>query len=260
MQYLDAMGVDMFVPRFIMSAALAPRQAELPQKSGPVGTPAVSPVNSEEAESRVLPERASNLVNRIVSGFQAESRGKTGEDARMPEPAPTRDTNAPVIETPVPKERAQFSLALWRISDEILVVDSRRPKAALPTEALLSNILFQSGLLRQPLPRAEFLNWPMAGGFDQSWDAAGEMVQAFLEGRLLSSPVKQMVIMGDDAGRAILQQDVRDKTGSIVAVDVFTANAVILPSLADILYQPELKKTVWQGLQKFFNQTEHGKP
>lgn len=250
MQYLEAMGADMFVPRFVLSHAPVPRRAELPQSVEMVGTAfAGGPAINEEHEQRVLPEQAA-AVNRIVNlDFQAESRRQTDDcEAEKPVFPPK-----PISESPPAKETARFSLALWRINNDVLVVDSRRPKAALPTETLLSNILFQLNLLRQPLPRAEFLNWPMAGGNDQGWDAASEMARAFLEGRLLSNPVRYMIIMGSDAGRAILQQDTLDPVGEKVRMEAFAVDALVLPSLADILYQPELKKRIWQSLQVFFN-------
>lgn len=251
MQYLEAMGVDMFVPRFVLPHAPAPRLAELPQ-SGEIAVAVAErePAVSEEHEQRVLPGRAA-AVNRIVDlDFQTKSqKQKADESAVEKKPAVPK----PVSESPAAKEIARFSLALWRINSDVLVVDSRRPKAALPTETLLSNILFQLNLLRQPLPKAEFLNWPMAGGNDHGWDAASEMARAFLEGRLLSSPVRYMIIMGSEAGRAILQQDKPDHIGETVRMEVFAADALVLPSLADILYQPELKKRVWQSLQAFIN-------
>lgn len=252
MQYLEAMGVDMFVPRFVLPHAPAPRLAELPQSTDTVGAVlAREPAVSEEHQQRVLPERAA-AVNRIVNlDFQTESRRQmedsSGTEKRVSPPKP-------VSESPTAKEIARFSLALWRINNDLLVVDSRRPKAALPTETLLANILFQLNLLRQPLPKAEFLNWPMAGGNDLGWDAASEMARAFLEGRLSSSPVRYMIIMGSEAGRAILQQEIPDHhIGEPVRMELFAADALVLPSLADMLYQPELKKRVWQSLQAFIN-------
>lgn len=251
MQYLEAMGVDTFVPRFVLSHAPLPKLAELPQSAEMVGAAlAREPAISEEHEQRVLPERAA-AVNRIVNlDFQMESR-RRAEDSSGAEKRGS--SPQPISECPPVKEIARFSLALWRINNDVLVVDSRRPKAALPTETLLSNILFQLNLLRQPLPRADFLNWPMAGGNDHSWDAASEMARAFLEGRLLSNPVRHMILMGSEAGRAILQQDTRDHIGDKVRMEAFAADALVLPSLADILYQPELKKRVWQSIQDFFN-------
>ena len=253
MQYLDAMGVDMFVPRFVLSHAATPRRAELPQSAKVAGTvSALAPVISEEHEQRVLPERAT-AVNRIVNlNFQVESRRQVEDNSGTEK---TFSVAKPISEPPAAGETARYSLALWRINNDVLVVDSRRPKAALPTETLLSNILFQLNLLRQPLPRAEFLTWPMAGGNDQGWDAASEMARAFLEGRLLSNPVRYIIIMGSEAGRAILQQDRSDHIGEKIYMEAFAADALVLPSLADILYQPELKKRVWQSLQSFFNPT-----
>lgn len=250
MQYLEAMGVDMFVPRFILPHAPVPRRAQLPQSAEITGAPAREPVVSEEMEQRALPKHAA-AVNRIVNlNFQTDSPQQVVGDSAAEKPVlPPK----PVSESPPAKEIARFSLALWRINSDVLVVDSRRPKAALPTESLLSNILFQLSLLKQPLPRAEFLNWPMAGGNDHGWNAASEMARAFLEGRLLSNPVRYVVVMGSDAARALLQQDASESIGDKIRMETFAADALVLPSLADILHQPELKKQVWQSLRGFFN-------
>jgi hypothetical protein len=247
MQYLDAMGIDMFVPRFLLSNALLPRQAELPADA--VFAP--PQIVLEDSEARVLPERAA-VVNRIVNlDFTQDNLTPIAHDIETLKDEPVK--NIPP-DTARVQTTVQFSLALWRIDSEVMVVDSRRPRSALPTEALLANILFQLNVLRQPLPRAEFLNWPMPGtGGNHGWDAAREMVQAFLEGRLSSNPIKRLVIMGAEAGNAILEKEVDCQTEAGFAGQAFGAEAMLLPSLADMLYQPELKKIAWKNLYAFFN-------
>lgn len=263
MQYLDAMGIDMFVPRFVLAGAALSSQCELPQvkeskalagvqgAAGVLGeitgasSPSVAPASEPVVErpsraplglvaepEKVKPQKSSSST---VSSILAELKAKT-----------------------VVKPSAKFFLQLWRVHENLLVVDSRKPGQALPTEVLLTNILKAYGQIPQALPRAEKLQWPMVDDAtkDHSWAAAQEMVQSFLEGRLLSSPVKHILLFGNDAVRAVLgdgelPEDAKPECFHKPA-DAFACEAYCMPSLGEILLQPLLKRPVWQLLLEAF--------
>lgn len=239
MEYLEAMGVDMFTPRWVLPGARPSRQCELPVAPAP-GTEAAN-APSVETDREPPPRRETSvgaLVDTLLQKAPAAPQLPVADVPDSPEPAP------------VPQESAAFALAFWRVHPDVMVVDSRQQKV-LPTEALLQGVLSAVGVTAN-LPRAEVLTWPMPGGGDKSWPAAREMVQAFLEGRLLSQPVRHLLVMGNDACRAVLgdEPDKLVPSGTGVAqLDSFACEAIVTPSLADLLMQPRQKSVLWAALK-----------
>lgn len=270
MQYLDAMGIDMFVPRFVLAGAALSSQCELPV--------------AKQAAAPAAAKGVASVLDGIGGDIGGAVGGSVGSAAAANEPAQERTSRAPLglvsePEKPKPqksasstvssiladlqaktvvKPSAKFFLQLWRVHADLLVVDSRKPGQALPTDTLLTNILKAYGQLPQSLPRAEKLQWPMVDDAtkDHSWTAAQEMVQSFLEGRLLSNPVKHILLFGDDAIRAVLGGDAEQSKAPQECfhrpADAFACEAYCMPSLGEILLQPLLKRPVWHLLLEAF--------
>ncbi|NHO64099.1 hypothetical protein G8770_00880 [Aestuariicella hydrocarbonica] len=172
----------------------------------------------------------------------------------------------------------RFALSLWRVSDKLLVVDSRHAELALPTEPLLANILTALGLPRTPLPKADVLRWPM---YDyplapKGDDAARDTILAMLEGRLEMEPVEYVLLMGAEACHYVLPPELLPATaetgddaslatarspglsavdsfacalGKAVRVEPLKVTAIVVPSLCDMLQEPELKAQTWKSIQ-----------
>lgn len=285
MEYLDAMGVDTFVPRFVLPAAQAPRQCELPEASESNDVPGATSLGTTSAESLV-----SNLLGRDIdkpateagNDFASASNGEPENEKSTPSASQqiadvvteitdlksanlsSASIGAPVEKVPEapPVEHAKFSLNMWRIGEHVQVVDSHRVGEALPTHMLLQNILtaLSEQMLRVAdsqritLPKSETLNWPLVDGDnrDQSWQAAHEMVTAFLDGKLLLHPVKTFLVFGEDAYFAIFgkcePENWSDKCFTCIELELFESKAILLPSLADILHEPSLKRKVYHAL------------
>ena len=271
MAYLETMGIEMFVPRWVLPAAKSPRQALLPEADVPGnGNSDTSNEDHQSATPSLKIHHQPNETNQahpvggLVSDILGELSGrKTASDS--PKSSIMKLTDQAVspgkrvlegvfsseAETPAP----HFSLSLWRVHDDLLVIDSRQSQEALPTAALLSNILFAKGMSRT-LPKAEILNWPMAGTVSQSgWPEANEMVQAFLRARFDHKPAQTVWLMGEAACRAVCGEGAlfSECMGQMRDVNDLSCLAVILPSLADMLKTPALKAPAWHAIkaQKF---------
>lgn len=247
MQYLEAMGVETFVPRWVLPGARVSLQCRLPVSAdADTRTPAASASQSAIAVSEKQSKPARALVDSLlerVSPTSAEMPDKPSSSPNRAAPVLPGATQAEATQTEV----AAFSLAFWRVHPQVMVVDSRQPQV-LPTEALLRALL--SGLgLTGALPRAEMQVWPMPGSSDKSWSAACEMMHAFLEGRLLSQPVSFLVVMGGDAAKAILGDAADQVVDGRVSLDNFACDALVTPSLAELLLQPHLKARLWSLLK-----------
>lgn len=251
MQYLEAMGVDMFTPRWVLPGARASQLCQLPVANVAPATE-VAPVPQQNHQSVQPRPDAQARPEKSAGAVVSHLLDTVARQAKSPLPGPKSEAASPI---PV-QDEAAFSLAFWRVHSHIMVVDSRQPKA-LPTQALLQSLLAAMGVTGR-LPRAEVQAWPVPGSSDKSWHSAREMIQAFLETRLLSEPVKYLVLMGQDAARAVLAEpdDGLDSNSAAnaqrplgrVNLDSFACEALVTPSLAELLLQPRLKAGLWRLL------------
>ena len=267
MQYLEAMGIDMFVPRVLLPSAAAPVRCSLP----------LAPANTPMAEAAVEPKPSRSHGEPKLADI-GELLRKARTPAVTTEASPA-EKNTPVLvkDVPVPAEpegpveiqqEARFSLAIWRVSRDVLAVDTREVGAGLPTDALLANMARCFGMGSGSLAAAEVLNWPMVElqNKPKDWHAAREMVASLLEGKLLSEPVSQILLFGEAAYKAVAvthtvqvpEPSFGDHLLSVVAIDAFAADGLVLPSLAETLRNPGQKKAIWQFLAGQTNKKSYG--
>lgn len=253
--YLSALGVDGYMPRWILPAAPAAVACALPQvvvadqESSPAATPASGHLLSGRAQAEVA----------VPSGV-GDVLGELGVEP-MPEVAavaPVKVDRSPATEV-IPR----FALTIWRAGDELMVVDSRQSQLALPTDRLLANILIALGYRTSGLSKGEVLRWPIfenqvldSNAEQQGEAAARDMLHAYLDGHLMLKPVKHLLLMGSDAARYILPADNVDDgqvfdclVGKSFVIEDFSVTAIVTHSLADMLQFPKLKAATWQAIQ-----------
>lgn len=245
MQYLDAMGIEMFVPRLVLPNAAETVECELPIE-----------YRSVSVDLETLPERQkSDKAAAFLSSLRQQDSKPTpilkAEDKGL-------DRSASALVDEIAKEAkviesTRFTLGLWTVESGLQILDTRTPGDALPTDALLNNILMANGLLKAQLPRAEILNWPYAGvsGVNASWPAAIEMMKEFLGARLEIKAVSFILLWGEDAAKVVLGEDFNfsDSLYTICKPEHFQAQALVLPSLKHFLQNPLEKKFLWEAFK-----------
>ncbi len=278
-QYLEAMGIETYMPRWILPSAAAAQpcapvlpQAELAQQvsaspaaisiSAPADAetwqtenqvPAATATETVEAENVKAPAKSAPIDVLASIESSAEPDKKTSSAS-----AKSILADLDVAKRPDP----HFALSLWRVSDDVMVVDSRHSELALPTEPLLRNILAALGFAQRPLPKAEVLRWPM---FENSYEPQGqevarETLQAMLEGMLETLPGKYLLLMGGEACHYLLgseqlgegfdpQVSLDKHLGQSFALEALSMTAIVVPSLSELLQQPLLKRGAWRALQ-----------
>jgi len=270
MQYLDALGIDSFMPRRILPNAPVMSLCE-PVTSGAT----TAPVETGSAAKENLPIAASQ-AGTPVAAMQSAAEPKAIPAVSAIESVPAKvapavlEQVATVTEqvkaepkatkTVVPTPR--FSLSLWQVGEQLLVIDSRQPQQALPTESLLSNILLALGFPAGPLPSAHVVRWPiMENRFEsQGADEARGMLSALISARLETQPANHVLLMGEEACHYILPGDQLADTqaesltklqGRLLAVPELAAGlpVIVVPSLTAMLQEPELKAITWQAIQ-----------
>lgn len=257
-QYLNHMGIDVFVPRWVLPAARVSEQAQLPtgvaqERTAISDSPAVEAADislgGRDVQQRSRPPEKTS--DHAVSSIIDELSAKTRIAAERQQP-PEHKGVAPPVESRR-GESVAFSLSIWRVAERCWILDSRATKEALPTQGLLNNILLaKSWRLADMKP--EILNWPMfdGPGYSGGWDAAREMVRAFLQARLEQYPVEYLWLMGEDAFAAIVGDidGFASTLGDSVCPPGMNLKAVVLPSLADMLKQPDSKRVTWHAIRE----------
>lgn len=260
-EYLEAMGIHVFVPRYILPSASASRQALLPEPSVIEAEREAGSVDTTLNQTERTPvagggeQNSNHRVSGLVSGIIDELAGK---EPVVRSKVPVDAAHSPAkrvleaLEAPAPVETVHFSLSLWRVSESLLVIDAHQARQALPTGTLLSNMLFAKGL-SSPLPPSEVLAWPMVGSRpdEGGWLQASEMVQAFLNARLERQPVQFIWLMGEAAYRAVFagESDYQECFGQLKDLPALGCLATVLPSLQDMLKTPSLKAPAWQAIK-----------
>ncbi|MAZ86906.1 MAG: hypothetical protein CL693_04635 [Cellvibrionaceae bacterium] len=292
-QYLDAMGIDTYMPRWILPAAASPfscqpvlpesesqASSQLQSNSLPVAAAESALAESQNTSAAATPAASASMASAPATAVENPS---TPDRSSAPQPpSAAQDVLSSVAAEPKPsasnkpvsadsilqslsnekRPDPRFALSLWRVSDELMVIDSRHSELALPTEPLLLNILSALGFPRQPLPKVEVLRWPM---FENSYEPQGQAVaretlQAILEAMLEKQPCKYLLLMGAEACHYLLGDDqlgegfdakvsIASSLGRSFSLEALSAAAIVVPSLSDILQQPELKRRTWQAIQ-----------
>jgi len=276
--YLSALGIDNYMPRCVLAYAPASVQCALPDVAE-LSNRAVEPLDSSSraAVSDIAdrPVPIKSLTDELI-GSKSEldlrkDENSTSPDSKLGEvleafgtkpgtkkdqPLPSKDVVALVAAT---DSRPKFSLTIWRVSADLMVVDTRDLQQALPTERLLSNILMALGYQLPSLPKANVLKWPMIdndlGG--QGVEDARDMLHAFLDAELLLDPVKHLLLMGSAASTYILPPshvypdviDAQLASAHPIILESLATPLVVTPSLVDILLEPSLKAQVWRLIQ-----------
>lgn len=284
--YLDALGIDNYMPRCVlphaMPSQLLPDEALAePTAFSTADAPVVESITSttENSLERSLDRPLENplessLVRATSPSALDELLGNTpaaakaldvnDEGTSQSHPEGNKQSEAAVSAKEAannPSSGAstdiRFALNTWRVSNDILVLDSRQPGAALPTDRLLQNILRSMDCHLAQLPQSEILRWPL---FKDDYDSHPEeearaMVQAYISAQSSKAPFKTLLLFGKDAVRFSLTMEqpidvfFDNHQGTALEQSQWQSQALICPSLIDMLQEPMQKKVTWQALQ-----------
>ncbi len=245
-QYLSVMGVATYVPRWRLPNACPSIQAHLPTYCVEAAPAPASDGVGFQAKGSAVPvsELMGDWLDPAADSAtkrQAPVTETTGFDASLRGSAATE---------------VRFTLNVWHVNASLMVVDSHIPKSALPTARLLANMLLALGH-PATLPGADALVWPMFKGSlsEGGWDAARDMVGAFLHSRLEQKPAEHVWLMGAQAYDAIAPElgEYSAHLGKVIDLPALGVKAAVLPSLAELLKTPELKRLAWRALQSDFS-------
>ncbi len=263
--YLEQLGIDSFVPRVTLAYAPESYQCIFYELSESHAVER-SPTDNENTAS-VASEKTAVIIgvdDPDTAGLMADSRPQRAETVvgdlmdRLNREPVSRSAASPTEVAPeakklAPVERPTFSLSIWRASAPLLIIDSHRQGAALPTERLLHNMLRHSRWRSPQLQPCQYQHWPMQGVSEEhsGWQGAKDMFDSFFEGIFATGSVDCVWLLGDKAYRAANGESEDDERPfsvlcfTEVILSKNSVRALVLPSLADILEQPSVKKKIW---------------
>ena len=265
-QYLSVFGIDQYIPRRVLPGARpslqlpdeALRSLEKVAKVVPAKEQQESPVKRREASDQA-PVMLSNEPEQSKSSLPtAELTRIPQKTAQVASPTPTPTsaiTNSPTTssQTTAP---LRFLLNIWRVAEDCLVIDSRQPATALPTDRLLQNILRAIGYPMVQLPESEIIRWPIFSQDPMANDEeqARAMVQAFISAQDSKAALAKIILMGEEATRFALEkseQTFDQLSGQVHSHKLWQARIAVTPSLHSMLHEPITKALAWQVLQTF---------
>lgn len=270
-QYLSILGIENYMPSRVLPGAppsalmpdeslLAPDSSAELESGLSVEGDTSDTIPNETASSLSLADSVSDNIGQSVSALEAlvESNNPVTSPAII-EPVEQHGESAELLPATDDKvqQSVEFVLNVWRICDECLVLDSRRPGAALPTDKLLQNMLRAVGYPLAQLPKSEIIRWPLFAnhhlGRQQSDDVAQAcaMVQAYIHAQMIKAPVNNILLMGEAAASYSLGEghDFESLIGTLVKESQWNVNIAVLPSLIAMLEEPLQKAVAWKALQ-----------
>jgi hypothetical protein len=261
-QYLSILEIDNYFPRRILPGAaestlLSDEHFQTPEDQQPLKEHSQlqqdADIESYADENRQADEVTDNQ-SQPISPLEVlgEATSETASSGLV----------EPKIEEAVVQKTIEFVLTVWRIKDECLIIDSREPGTALPTDRLLQNILRSIDLPLAQLPKSELIRWPLfsnqsikAESEISDADQARAMVQAYIHAQISKSAIKFLFLMGENATAFTLDDTVAfsEVQGELLQHPSWDTQVLIMPSLHSMLQEPLQKKLTWNALQKILS-------
>lgn len=265
--YLSVLGIENYMPRWQLPQAPQAQVCVMPILAG---TPAVAPERDWPAaellaarpqQPKVQQPDQPSFNSRLASASLSKPQEPTPvanllADMVAPKKAPLSANAATLLQqldTPKAPVVTPFALSLWRPVPGFLIVDTRDTSLALPTELLLGNLLrVFLGSRFQPAEE-EVMRWPMVENrfVSRTADDARVELQTWLAVEHELRPIQRLWLMGDNAARYLLPADTDPQAHWFQTQPLAAAHlqALLLPSLNQLLQQPQLKARLWSALQ-----------
>lgn len=164
-----------------------------------------------------------------------------------PSPSPRPDVD--LTPQPAAAEPLHVKLALWQVDEQILICsDVSEQLPGRSEQRLLVNILRAIGCEVNRADNFELVEWPLQGNvFPHGDEQSGqdpksevrEFVATLLQARFSARPVKQLIVLGDDA----LQWLPQVEHSTVANLQFLT-----VPSLSQMIQTPSSKADAWATL------------
>lgn len=135
------------------------------------------------------------------AAFPADPAAKDNEVPAPEREAPSQaahEAAPPRTPSATPRRSLAFRLCCWQPEAGWLVLSSLPPgeRPSAEQRRMLGNLLRRLGVLAGELPPAEYFDWPVGPGLDDSLAGAREMLASFLAARRERAAFAHVLLMG----------------------------------------------------------------
>ena len=149
------------------------------------------------------------------------------------------------------KVSINLRFALWQATDDILVCCVINELMPDPKETkLLTNIIIAMDNQVSKLPNVEVIKWPLHNHMQGDEAEIRDYFSTLINARVKAKSSSKLLLMGEEAQEWILSAEQREQSeeGSVaIANDLM---ALLVPSLQDMLDQPDLKRMTWRVISR----------
>lgn len=237
-QYLEAMGIQTYMPRLQLPAAPQAAAVDLSFLPSDLEEGAVSPAptRSESVAAAERPRPSGEVLGELLDAMGAGTK------------AAAQSTPSKPAVTPLNKATAARALnvSLWQVADLLILAD-RHPEQALPVNGLLANILVA---LNRPADtrKPEIIRWPLEGLALAHAGNADDYFLPILQARRPADETSTLLCFGEHISQALCGQG-DDASAALNLPGGDSLPTLRLPSLDRLLLQPALKASVWAAIK-----------
>jgi hypothetical protein len=243
-QYLQTLGIAQYVPRDTVYDDVVNQS---PVNQSPV-TKSITQQEAAPAEQFETAVRQDKKPLDVAALVNLDFDSKPASSV-TPKVAVAK---SPALEETAPASSIEVQFSLWQLNDELLVCSAVEGALADTNEMqLLTNILNAIGCGISRLPQMELVEWPPYPNASGDESEVREFLSTVLDARLAGKPVKTVLLLGESAANWLLNPNLAEKkdAGAVVALSEQT-NALLLPSLSNMLENPQQKAVAWKVLQR----------
>lgn len=211
---------------------------------------------SKDSNSALLDEVHKAPTNAKRTPVEKPARSSSileaiGESTVSPKSsASTRKAKVEQKQTPE-KVSINLRFALWQATDDILVCCVIKEPMPDPKEIkLLTNIIIAMDNQVSKLPNVDVISWPPHNNMQGDEAEIRDYFATIINTRVKAKASSKLLLMGEEAQDWILSAEQKKQTeeGSVAIADNLTA--LIVPSLQDMLDQPDLKRLTWRVISR----------
>jgi hypothetical protein len=240
-QYLQAMGVEIYLPRRELPAAAPSPEWEWDESAYQILTTAPSnamvSIALSDSITDVAPAQRRNPVAPVMPAVDSPAVNRQ----RTPGPAPAKTAAAPTL---------QIKLQIALSESGVLIIDDlpAQPRLRNEMQRLWGNLLF--ALQKKPTTlQLEQFDWPLSNlrnkQIELNETAARETLAGFLSKKIQSGNVQTIILLGENAQHWISQSQFQHLAGEH---PLCWLSSIGTPS---ILSDPRRKQQWWLDLRQF---------
>jgi hypothetical protein len=203
---------------------------------------------SDEDHKAPTNAKSTSVENPARSSSILEAMGESTANSKS-----SSSTKKAKVEQKQTPEKVSINLrfALWQATDDILVCCViNEPMPDLKETKLLTNIITAMDNQVSKLPNVDVINWPPHNNMQGDEAEIRDYFATIINTRVKAKSSSKLLLMGEEAQEWVLMAEQREQAeeGSVAIADNLTA--LLVPSLQDMLDQPDLKRLTWHAISR----------